>query len=195
LAGFTGPAGVVSSGIVNAGKSRIWGIEVESTLVPIKSVSLGLSYSYLNTKLLTAFAALPPGGLFTQVSFPAVVNGELPFSPKNKLSANLTYRLPVPENLGGVSLSANYTYTSSLLVSEAAAPYQGIGAYGLLGMNLHWDEIMRRPIDAELFATNLTNRLYYNNTTQLYDSPFGIASGYLGAPRMYGARVRVRFGK
>ena len=31
--------------------------------------------------------------------------------------------------------------------------------------------------------------------TQLYSSPFGLASRYLGEPRMYGLRIRIAFGK
>jgi iron complex outermembrane receptor protein len=197
LAGLILPTGP-SSGIVNAGKSRIWGIEVESTLTPVKPLTFGLSYAYLNTELQSAFlqssaaAALPPG---TTVEFPTYQGNVLPFSPKNKFSANATYHLPVPEELGNVSLGATYTYTSGLLVSTTAAPYDTLGAYGLLGMNLHWNDILRSPIDAELFATNLTNRVYDLNLTQLYSTAFGIASRYPGEPRMYGVRVRVRFGK
>jgi iron complex outermembrane receptor protein len=192
LAGFIS-GGVPSAGIANAGKSRIWGIEVETTLVPIRPLTLGLSYSYLNTELQSAFVASPPAG--ATVTFPAVPGGDLPFSPKNKLSANATYRLPMPDDIGKMSLSANYTYTSKILVSATAAPYDSVGAYGLLGMNLHWDSIFHSPIDAELFATNLTNRLYANNLTQLYTTPFGLAAQYLGEPRMYGARVTIHFGK
>ena len=61
-------------------------------------------------------------------------------------------------------------------------------------MNLHWDSIFRSSVDGEIFATNLTNRLYYNNNTQLYNTPLDIAARYPGEPRMYGVRVRIRFG-
>jgi iron complex outermembrane receptor protein len=181
-----------SSGIVNAGKSRIWGIEVESTIAPIKPLTLGVSYSYLNTELDSAFvASAPPGSV---IIFPTHAGNILPFSPKNKLSASATYRLPVADEIGNLSLGANVTYTSSELISEAAAPYDTLGAYGLLGMNLHWDSVMRSPLDVELFATNLTNRLYYNNLTQLYSTTFGLAGRYPGEPRMYGLRVKIPFG-
>jgi iron complex outermembrane receptor protein len=181
-----------SSGIVNAGKSRIWGIEVESTIQPIQPLTVGLSYAYLNTELQSAFVAdAPPGAT---IVFPTSQGNVLPFSPKNKVSADATYRLPVPPEVGHLSLSANFTYTSSMLISEAAAPYDTLGAYGLLGMNLHWDGIMRGPVDAELFATNLADRLYYNNLTQLYSTTFGLAARYPGEPRMYGLRVRIHFG-
>ncbi|HMK87994.1 MAG TPA: TonB-dependent receptor [Steroidobacteraceae bacterium] len=190
LAGFIS-AGVPSAGIANAGKSKIWGIEVESTITPFKPLTLGLSYSYLHTELETAFVASPPPGAI--ISFPATLGGELPFSPKNKGAAFATYRFETPDDIGSVSLGANYTYTSSLLVT-AADPTATLKGYGLLGMNLHWDSIFRSSVDGEIFATNLTNRLYYNNNTQLYDTPLDIAARYPGEPRMYGVRVRIRFG-
>lgn len=190
LAGFIS-GGVPSAGIANAGKSRIWGIEVESTIVPVKPVTLGLSYSYLDTKLLTAFVASPPPGAI--ISFPANLGGVLPFSPKSKASAFATYHLPMPDDVGKLSLGANFTYTSSMLINVADASY--VNPYGLLGMNLHWDSIMRSFVDGELFVTNLTNRLYYVNNTQLYNTPFGLSARYPGEPRMYGVRVTVRFGK
>ncbi|TAL00445.1 MAG: TonB-dependent receptor, partial [Rhodospirillaceae bacterium] len=40
-----------NSGIVNAGKSRIWGAEVETSIIPFKDFTLDGGYTYLNTKL------------------------------------------------------------------------------------------------------------------------------------------------
>jgi iron complex outermembrane receptor protein len=82
-----------------------------------------------------------------------------------------------------------------MLISTTAAPYDTLDGYGLVGANLHWDSIVRSPVDMDFFVTNLTNKLYYNNLTQIYATTFGMASRYLGEPRMYGVHVRVRFGK
>ena len=195
LAGFTGPLAAPSSGVLNAGKSRIWGFELESTIQPIEPLTLGLSYTYLDTELLSAFSQLAPGGAYTQIEFPTSPGNVLPFSPRNKMSADATYRLPLPDDVGKVSASVNYTYTSSMLISTTAAPYDTLDGYGLVGANLHWDSIVRSPVDMDFFVTNLTNKLYYNNLTQIYATTFGMASRYLGEPRMYGVHVRVRFGK
>lgn len=195
LAGFTGPLVAPSSGIVNAGKSRILGLEVDSSLQPVRPLSLYLSYTYLNTKLQSALGLLPPGGAYNQVLFPAVPGGELPFSPKNKFTLGANLQLPVPDNVGSISVGANYTYTSSFLVSQTAQPYGQLPAYGLLGANASWNEVFGSIVDLQFFATNLTNKVYYSDLEQLYNSPFGIAGGYIGQPRMYGARIRVRFGQ
>jgi iron complex outermembrane receptor protein len=195
LAGFIGPLAAPSSGVLNAGKSRIWGIELESTVQPVEPLTVGLSYSYLNTKLLSAFSQLAPGGAYDEILFPTTPGNVLPFSPKNKLSADAAYRLPLPDDVGKVSVGVNYTYTSSMLISTTAAPYDTLDGYGLVGANLHWDSIARSPVDMDFFVTNLTDKLYYNNLTQIYATTFGLASRYLGEPRMYGVHVRVRFGK
>jgi iron complex outermembrane recepter protein len=195
LAGFIGPLAAPSSGVLNAGKSRIWGFELESSIQPIEPLTLGLSYTYLDTELLSAFSQLAPGGAYNQILFPTTPGNVLPFSPRNKMSADATYRLPLPDDVGKVSASVNYTYTSSMLISTTAAPYDTLDGYGLVGANMHWDSIARSPVDMDFFVTNLTNKLYYNNLTQIYATTFGMASRYLGEPRMYGVHVRVRFGK
>ena len=78
---------------------------------------------------------------------------------------------------------------------SATSPFATIAPYGLLSMNLSWNYIAGSPVDVQLFATNITDRLYYNNVTQLYDTAFGFQSRYPGEPRMYGVRVHVSFGK
>ncbi len=195
LAGFSPistSGGQPESGVINAGKSHIWGLEVETTVEPIRHVLASLSYAYLNTKLISAHIGAPPPGYI--VEYPAVVGGPLPFAPKNKASAALSYGLPLAQGTGRVTVGANYTYTSAMLTNATASPYDFVPGYGLLGASLNWRGIMGSRFDAQLYGTNLTDRRYYDNLTQLYNSIFGIAAGYLGPPRMYGIRVRVNFG-
>ncbi len=195
LAGFTGPQVAPSSGIVNSGTSRIYGVEVESTLQPVRRVSMYLSWAFLDATLLKAETAfLAAGGPYNQVLFPALQGGQLPFAPKNKLTYGANYELPVPHAAGVISIGANYTYTAAMLISEANAPYGRIGGYGLLGANANWNDVFGSKIDLELFATNLTDKRYYGNLMPLFQSPFGMTGGYLGEPRMYGIRLRVNFG-
>ncbi len=197
LVGFTGPAATPSSGIVNAGTSHIYGGEFEVSITPWKPLTFGLSYTYLATKLISSsFTAsqLPASSGYTQITLPTAPGGPLPYSPKNKGSAYANFRLPVPESLGSVTFGTVFTYTSGLLVS-AGDPLANLSPYALLNLNLAWDSIARSPIDLELFSTNVTDRLYDNNVTQIYATPLGVESRFIGEPRMYGARVRVHFGK
>jgi iron complex outermembrane recepter protein len=195
LAGFTGPEVAPSSGIVNTGTSRIYGIEVESTLQPVRPLSMYLSWAYLNATLVTAEeATLPPGSPYTMVSYPAVPGGQLPFAPRNKITGGADYQFPVPQAVGAISVGVNYTWTAAMNISAANAPYAGLPGYGLLGANAYWNGVFGSRIDLQFFATNLTNKVYYNDLEPLFDSPFGFTGGYLGEPRMYGMQIRVRFG-
>ena len=195
LAGFIGPLAAPSSGVLNAGKSRIWGFELESTVQPIEPLTLGVSYTYLNTELLSAFSNWRREARITRSSSRRLRATCCRSRRRTKCRPMRTYRLPLPDDVGKVSVGVNYTYTSAMLISTTAAPYDTLDGYGLVGANLHWDSIARSFVDADFFMTNLTDKLYYNNLTQIYATTFGMASRYLGEPRMYGVHVRVRFGK
>ncbi len=62
----------------------------------------------------------------------------------------------------------------------------------LLNLNLNWENVGGGPIDLALFATNVTNKQYYTGGGGLIG--LGIDTWAVGEPRMFGARVKVRFG-
>ena len=181
-------------GIINAGTSHLWGTEIESAITPVKPITLGVSYAYINTKLVSTVPQPLPAQGYLPVSYSSAIGGVLPFTPTHKVAANLTYRLPVPDSLGKVSYNATWTYQSNQLVT-IASPFGVIHPYGLLDMNLNWSSLWGSPVDLELFASNVTNRLYYTGGDTPYATQYGFAVRLLGEPRMYGARVRVKFGK
>jgi iron complex outermembrane recepter protein len=153
-----------------------------------------VSYAYINTKLISTVPQPLPAPGYQPVSYSSTIGGVLPFTPTHKVAANLTYRLPVPDSLGKVSYNATWTYQSSQLVT-VQSPFGFIRPYGLLDMNLNWSSLWGSPVDLELFASNVTNRLYYTGGDTPYATQYGFAVRLLGEPRMYGARVRVKFGK
>ncbi len=191
------PAG--ASGIGNAGKSRIQGIEVNASFVPFPSIALlqGLrfdaDYTYLDTKLLSIMKPPVPVG-FTAFNFPTDAGGQLPFSPRNKYSLTGTYKLPLDASIGSMSLSATYTYQSSEFDSNTApAAYQTLGPQENLNLNLNWTNMVGIPLDLSLFATNVSDKKYYSATSGIFQS-FGYEVAYLNEPTMYGARLRYHFG-
>jgi iron complex outermembrane receptor protein len=52
---------------------------------------------------------------------------------------------------------------------------------------------MNNPIDFAVFATNVTGQVNVITVNGLFSS-FGFDGRQLGDPRMYGLRVRLRFG-
>jgi iron complex outermembrane recepter protein len=63
----------------------------------------------------------------------------------------------------------------------------------LLNLNASWESIFASAIDVSLFATNVTQEHYYLYVPGLDSAGAEFAS--LGQPRMYGARIRYRFGQ
>ncbi|HMO70010.1 MAG TPA: TonB-dependent receptor, partial [Novosphingobium sp.] len=177
--------------IINAGTSRIQGVEVDA-LFTYSAFSLALGYSYLDTKLKSFTPLNFPGYL------PAIPNsdlgGPLPFSPKHKLSLTPSVRLPLDESLGRVTLGATYVYTSSQVSSAAAVtPIGKVPSNELLNLNLSWDSVGGLPLDLAAFVTNVTNEKTFTFVGGGWQST-GIEYGTLGMPRMWGLRAKFRFG-
>jgi iron complex outermembrane receptor protein len=187
---------------VNAGKSRIWGFELESTLLPFEGLALNAAYTYLNTRIQALQKFVTPVGSLYVLDGAQRVGDPLALSPKNKYTLTATYTLPLANSIGRISVGATFTHTDSVLANysdrNSTFPLiQGLGtlpATNLLNLNAGWTTIAGKPVDLEFFATNVTNQQYY-----AYVPGIAIGTGFetaaLGQPRMYGARVRVHFGK
>jgi iron complex outermembrane receptor protein len=196
-AGFRSSVAAVAptTGIVNAGQSTIEGLEVETSLSPFRGFSLDVAYTYLDTKLKALqTVTAPPGSVFDVITFTADVGGPLPQSPKHKASATATYRLPLPQANGELSLGATYVYTAKQnTAAPSASPYATLDAFSLLNLNLNWRNIANTRVDASVFATNVTNEKYMVFVAGLYGAGFEAAD--LGQPRMWGVRLRYSFGE
>jgi iron complex outermembrane receptor protein len=183
-----------TEGITNAGKSRIWGAEVEATVTPFAGFTLDGAYTYLNTKLLSiSFPATVPGSRYDVFSPTSSVGDVLPLAAKNQFSLTGTYALPLPVDDGHLSVSATYSYKSRQLITRAS-PYGTIAPIGLLNANITWASVLNRPVDISVFATNLLDKHYFSYVAGTYSS-VGLENAQLGEPRMVGARVRIHFGK
>jgi iron complex outermembrane receptor protein len=184
--------------IINAGKSRIWGFEIDSSLTFFDDFRLDLGYSYLNTRVksLTVPTIGPELAPFYSVIAPTVsANGELGLSPKHRLSVTGTYTLPLDPSVGRVSVGITYVYTADQLVSQATAPaFTRLPASNLVNLNFDWNGIAGTPIDLSAFVTNLTNEAVPVNVSNAYGS-FGFESQMTNMPRMYGVRLRYTFGR
>jgi len=191
---FNEPSGVAAAGIVNAGKSRVYGLEFDTGLNFFDYFNLAASYAYLDSKLISIKpVTLIPGGLYSSASSGANAGDPLPFTPTNKLSVTGTVKLPVPESVGRVSMGATYTYTGREFVSRAS-PFGYIQPTGLVDLNLDWKQIAGSRFDLEGFVTNAADKKYYSYVNTVYLTA-GFDSWMLAPPRMYGARIRYSFGK
>ena len=140
------------------------------------------------------------------------------FTPKNQFSITGRVDLPLDESIGKVSISATYSYIDAQYTSPSKAPidepFAYIGGncprmnsgtyagsvrcgpgdgYGLLGLNIQWQNVAGSNFDLGAFATNLTNEKYIISSQGVsYQSGFN--SYIYGEPRMYGMSLRYHFG-
>jgi len=190
---FSGPDVAEIPGIVNAGSSRIYGAELEASITPFKGFTLYGDYSYLDSKLQSI--TVPPlaaGTEYTVVSLSTKVGDTLPLTPTNKISFTGDYTLPLPDTVGRVVLGATYTYTGKEFVNTSS-PYGYIQPMELINLNLQWSNLMRTPVDVSMFVTNLANKQYFSYVAGFYNTA-GFDTAQIAPPRMYGVRLKYRFG-
>ena len=199
----TAPAPTGINGIQNVGRSRIKGIEVDGSLI-YGNFKLDVGYSYLDAKVTGGSVPFCDNSRYecSQAGF-LVTGSTLLFAPKNRVTITGTYNLPIPASMGKLSVSATFTHTDSSITSIAsvaaltvgAIPYDaGIApATDLLNLNLNWNNVGGRPIDLGLFATNVTDQQYWVASGSSL-ATIGGDTIVLGTPRMFGMRVKVRFG-
>ena len=192
----TGPL-LGGQAIVNVGKSRIWGIEVDSSATLFDSLRLDVGYTYLNTKVKEIQVPTVPDDLQTiwaQIIPSAAEGSQLALSPKHKLTASATYTLPLDESIGRISFGATWVHTSSQVQSLATLPEFGIFApTDLVNLNATWADVLGAPVDVSAFVTNLTKAEFPLGTSTSYPS-HGYEAQVVNEPRMWGFRLKYRFG-
>jgi iron complex outermembrane receptor protein len=200
------PGAAVSptTGIINAGKSRIWGAELEATLTPVTGLTFDVNYTYLRTEI-TAIASVVSTDPNYIVGAEIPVGSPLELSPKNKLVASVNYTLPLPTSIGKISGGVTFSHTDKQLanyvylgapsnIAAEGGDYSWLDKRNLLDANASWNSIMGSTIDVSFFGTNLTNQQYYAYIPGLGTPAVGFETAVLGEPRMFGVRARYRFG-
>ncbi|CAN7592083.1 TonB-dependent receptor [Phenylobacterium sp. LjRoot219] len=195
LPGFTVPC-AGNAAILNAGSSELYGVEVELGVSPFDGLRLDVSYGFMKSKLkeidIPAAGSLPPYNSFT----PPVVGDVIANAgPENKVVVSANYTLPLAESVGQVSVGGTYVYQDAYRSVVDGVPGSGNGilpSANILNLNANWQDIAGRPVDASFFITNVTNEHVYlhANDNQLR----GFVSYFIGEPRMYGVRLRYKFG-
>jgi iron complex outermembrane receptor protein len=203
---LTGARAPVSptAAILNAGKSRIYGAEIEAAVTPLEGLNIDINYTYLKAEIRKISTVTTSDPNYVPDVANITSGTPLVLSPRDKAVASVRYTLPLDKSIGPVSLGATYIYTSQqqmnytylgrpALVTALGADYGLTPGHSLLNLDLGWNSIFGSSVDITAFATNVTNRKYYQFIPGLAENA-GIEFAALGEPRMYGARIRLRFG-
>jgi iron complex outermembrane receptor protein len=169
----------------SAAAAVIQGIEFTGVVVPVRGLEFNVAYSYMDSK-------------YTKISSAAdavLLGAPFPYTPKNKISVGGTWEVPLSNGIGNLVLNANYTYQSKFSTAQSnEARVAFLPGYGYLNASIALKNIGGRPVDIEVFGTNLTNALYATGLLDQYNTPSGIVTYTYAPPRMFGVRLKYRFG-
>jgi iron complex outermembrane receptor protein len=182
LSDFTLINGVFQGITANAGSARLWGAEFDVSAQLTQRLQVGMNFDYLNF----AFTKFDTG-VNVAITELSVKDNRPPY----KYGVNARYQLPVPSNIGNISVQGNWDWQAT---SGNAYLLNGglIPAYGLLNMTADWNAIAGGPLDAQLYVSNALNKVYFIGGLGGYNV-VGLNSYRYGDPRMYGVRLRYQF--
>ncbi|HEY3656679.1 MAG TPA: TonB-dependent receptor [Steroidobacteraceae bacterium] len=165
----------------NAAAARQWGVELEITAQLTDDLQVGATFDYLNFKY-TEFAEGVDGS-----TLEAQKSGN---RPPRKYGVNARYHLPVTGQIGEMSVRANWNWQDDSLAVPSGTP---INAFGLLNLSAEWNGMLGSAFDSSLFASNVLDKVY---SVGGFDElgALGFSIQRFGEPRMYGIRIRYRFG-
>ncbi|WP_395335232.1 TonB-dependent receptor [Novosphingobium sp. BL-8A] len=168
---------------VNAANLRIWGVELEASISPARSVTVGFNAAYTNVTVesLTLPADLPP----TIVLGKDQINK---YSPSFSGTASFNWILPVRPANGEVSFNADVFMTADYGGQNG----EKLPGYELANARLDWRGIADTGIDLGIFVKNVFNEKYFSAASVLLPS-FPTSSVYAGDPRIWGVSAKYTF--
>ena len=212
--GFSGFTGTTSVGYTaNVAAAKLKGFEVYGNLIPFENWQIRGSYNYNDAHYTdwTASdphnAARPGDAICSPKSQPStclidLTNNPFQRMPKHQGNVTVVYSPPIDPSLGQINLSASL-YAQSLVWYNASAfrliqvlptakPGISQKGYSVLNLRADWRDVIGSGMDAALFITNATDKVYSNGKTpQLLT--LGYSVSYYAPPRMIGFELAKRF--
>ncbi len=166
---------------INAGKSRIWGVEAELNAAPTDRLQVEASLGYINY-LLTDYTGI--------TLRPTLPNGDRYYpnrTPKWNYGVGMQYEFPMGE-AGSIRPRLDYTHQSKIYFNNSGGIQE---AYGLLSARLTWESSDAKWSTA-FFGSNLTDEQYFDGKLAL-QAALGREQGNIAAPRQWGVSFRRTF--
>ena len=168
--------------LVNVPKSSVKGAELQMLWKPLRGVTLNLSGTYADSKILGGFKNYDPYGVLSDFSGEA-----FPLTSKFQGDADAEYEFAVGTKMDAF-LGANLNYQSRTNGGLGELPLLKIDAYALLDLRagIKSDDGTWR---FSIWGRNVTNKYYWTTADHIADTTVR----YTGKPATYGATLSVRF--
>jgi iron complex outermembrane receptor protein len=167
---------------LNAGKSEVWGVELESTWVPVPELRVDLSVGYLDHEYIKFDVDLNGDGILDDGS-----HLDIPFSQHLQAGASATYDMDL--DFGRISWNLNYHYQSEGEFATFNSGLTQLEARSLLGFRISYHDPGER-YRITLWGRNMLDETY--RTTANSVAGLWNFTSY-GAPRAMGVDVGYSF--
>ncbi len=168
--------------LISVPKSRVIGIELNSTLRPIKGVRMTFGATYLNSRVTRSFVTPSPVG--DEVD----IKGEsFPNAPRWQLIGDAEYDFRLSDRYNGY-VGANASYRTASQAQFGEDPRFTIPAYALLDLRVGVTT-SDGAWGLQVFGRNVTNHLYPVTITRVIDT----ITQTVGMPATYGLTVSHKF--
>lgn len=181
--------------ITNAANADVMGVELEQTIVPVKGLTIKADWGYIDAR----YDRQSPAQLAQACYYPYVgfcTLNQFQATPKNTISADVSYTLPLQKDIGEVAFGGNWYHRTMMYGSDSSFldPTLAIPGYSLFNLNASWTRIVNSPVDLYFFMTNVANKVYVAGSGS-FQHTIGISTVQYGEPRMWGFGVRYNFGR
>ena len=172
--------------LANIPKSRIDGAEMTLAWEALRGLRLGAAVTYLGSRITETFRGINVIGVEEDFK-----GSPIPYTPRWNASASADYTLPLPAGLLfniGANLNSNSTTQAAIGGDPETRNVTKIDAFTTLGAHVGVSSQDDRW-DVQLWGQNLTNKYYWSNMVQVYDTNVR----YAAMPITYGVRFALHF--
>jgi iron complex outermembrane receptor protein len=180
---------VTTTATTNAGAATIKGLELEFTVKPVTSLTIGGHYSYTDAH-------------YTQYVNAGVDRSKDKFigAAKNIAGFNVDWTALSSDRLGEFAIEFDGNYRSHVAIQGTNVnPVTGVEfydyfvkGYTLFNARIEWRHVMNSSVDLNAFVKNLADHKYINSGVTL-QSTTGTAAYTLGDPRTFGIGLHYTF--
>jgi iron complex outermembrane receptor protein len=168
--------------VLNAGKARITGFEMDATAKLTRTTTLQLAVGTLDGK----YTQLDPGVLQS-----IHLDYKLPDTPPVTVNLSLQQDIFLPANAGLINARLDANYKGKTYKEPDNSPYLVQDPYTLINARVSYKPA-KGKWEVGAFGTNITNKQYLTSGLDLHTT-FGFVESYYGRPREAGVDFKVHF--
>ncbi|MDB5453528.1 MAG: hypothetical protein JWO33_2106, partial [Caulobacteraceae bacterium] len=166
--------------VINAGKAKLDGVDIDLSITPVEGLTLGATAAYMNAR----FTSVTRPAIFTAATAaPAYQN-----APKWTYSFDVAYALPfIDPSLGEVVVGGNYYHRATFVLQNLTLPATGMG-----NLRVDWKGVYGSDFDLGLRVDNVGNTRDIV-AAGISTSSLGQFSASYNDPRMVSVSLKYHF--